>query len=273
MGEVTAVAWGASTHPGRRRKRNEDAFLAAPPLFAVADGMGGHAAGDVASQMAVDALAAATSDGQVTRVDLLEAIRTADTSIFERSAGEQEGMGTTLSGVALTGTSGRLVIFNVGDSRVYRLRDGLLAQLTHDHSVVQELIDDGTISESEAEGHPDRHVVTRSLGFGSGLEIDWWTADAHVGDRYLITSDGLPKELTIDETGEILSSRPDPQSAADQLVLRAVDAGGRDNVTVVILDLGADEATVGAPSSVDHTSLDDDTNPRPATVHELGGAR
>lgn len=254
------IAWGAATHTGRRA-RNEDSYLANPPLFAVADGMGGHAAGDVASRMAVDALERAAASLPLTRPSVLGAIRDADRSIHEHAAtASSVGMGTTLCGVAFTGGDGsdQVVVFNVGDSRAYRLRGALLERLTHDHSVVQELIDAGRLQDGKEHTHPERHVITRSLGSDELLEIDWVSQLPHAGDRYLVTSDGLTKELRDEAIADLLRSGEGPQPVADLLVEHTVSLGARDNVTVVVVDVLA--VRPGPTSHQDH--LDGDTNPR-----------
>lgn len=255
------LSWGCATDIGNRRSRNEDAYLALDALFVVADGMGGHERGDRASELAIIAMRALADAGVFSRNELFAAARRADASIAdERTDGL--GMGTTITGLAVTGGSSspdpRLVVFNVGDSRTYLLRAGSLIQLTVDHSVVQGLIDEGTISAEEAAVHPDRNVITRSLGTGGPLDIDWWVLDPIEGDRFLVTSDGLTKEVGDQEIARCLGVIAAPQEAADALVAEALRAGGRDNVTVIVVDL--DRVSDPAGGSVD--PLDADTNPR-----------
>jgi protein phosphatase len=260
---------GRSTHPGHRRSRNEDASLVGTSVFCVADGMGGHADGNVAAAIAVEELARVDGPNPQ-RSHVLGAIREADTRITEAATDLATGMGTTITGVVVPGTaSGQLLVFNVGDSRVYRLRAGQLLQLTTDHSVVQELIDDGALTPADAAVHPERNVITRSLGSGGPLDIDWWMLDVAPGDRILVASDGLSKEVDDDAIATALGNATGPQEIADALVAAALDGGGRDNVTVVVVDLAADPAEDEAPLDQDtapSVPLDDgtevDTTPR-----------
>ncbi len=255
---VIEVAWGARTHTGHRRAENQDAVLAQPPVFAVADGMGGHAGGQLASGLAIDGLRALADKGEPSRLDLLDAVRSIDRAIEARGETDAPGMGTTLTGIALTGSGqDHLVVFNIGDSRSYLLRGSSFVQLTHDHSVVQELIDQGELSAEQAEHHPERHVITRSLGSGEHLDIDWWSIEPKPGDRYLLCSDGLTKELHASEIHHLLTYSPDPTSAAQALLDAALNAGARDNVSVVVVNLLSVDSTPDDPSG-----LDDETNPR-----------
>lgn len=258
---MIAVDTGAATHTGRVRSRNEDAMLNGPYVFAVADGMGGHDAGDVASRTLVSTLEPIANNSNLARHDVLSAIRTGDDRIHELARQTTAGMGTTVTGVALTsGEDQPLLVFNVGDSRVYRLRDATLTRLTHDHSVVQELVDAGVITSEAALSHPDRNVITRAIGTGEHPDIDWWQLQPAKDDRMLITSDGLLRELDMDRITSILLASKDPQQAADELVLAAVEAGGRDNITVVVIDI-KEAAEVGSADD----ALDADTADRPIT--------
>lgn len=267
---MITLTWGAATHPGNRRSRNEDALLADGAVFAVADGMGGHAAGDEAALLAVEHLGGLAATPLLQRSQVLDGIRAADQAISGEGITRNCEMGTTLSGLALLRDHGeRFVVFNVGDSRTYRLRDGTLTQLTRDHSVVQDLIDDGSIDATQAAHHPERHVVTRSLGTGNPLEIDWWNLEPRTGDRYLVTSDGLTKELEAAEIAELLSTR-EPQDCADRLVAAALANRGQDNVSVVVVWVTAAPDSTADPLDVDTTPrrndqapLDDDTTPVP----------
>lgn len=256
------LRWGAHTDTGRRRQRNEDAFLVAPPVFAVADGMGGHARGDVAAAMAVQALEGLVGrDGTAPAADraaVLDAIRVADRAIHQTGLqADGHGMGTTLCGLvaALDSSAPAVLVFNVGDSRAYCFRAGRLRQISKDHSVVQELLDAGQIDASQAGSHPERNVVTRSLGSGEPLEIDWWSVSVQADDRWLLCSDGLVKEIEESQITDLLVAAATPQSAAERLVAAAVACGGRDNVTAVVIDVA------GVSPPVD-PALDADTNPR-----------
>jgi PPM family protein phosphatase len=239
---------GAATSTGRVRQVNEDSYLAAPPIYAIADGMGGHGSGDLASGLAVEVLARCTDLHPLFAEAVLAALEEANRVIIGRDPANR--MGTTITGLAGLGTAGtdHLMVFNVGDSRVYRLAADRIEQLTVDHSEVQELLLDGMITREEARTHPRRNIVTRALGTGPVLLADHWLLPAAGGDRFLLCSDGLFSELP-DETILPLLSASDPQQAAETLVAAANDAGGRDNVTVVIVDIesdddGADETTM-----------------------------
>jgi protein phosphatase len=231
---------GGATDIGRVRTSNQDQLLVTAELFAVADGMGGHAAGEVASLTAVEALKAAYANNGGTE-GLVAAAHQANRSIWERAQGNPElhGMGTTLVAVALVNEDNedRLAIINVGDSRVYLLRQGELEQLTTDHSLVQELVDDGQLSELEATVHPQRHVLTRALGVDSDVSVDVLQLLPLKGDRLLLCSDGLSRELNDSQVASILRRLGDPDDAARELVAAAKNRGGNDNITVVIIDV------------------------------------
>jgi protein phosphatase len=244
-GAGLVVRVGAATDVGRVRGHNEDNLLADRTVFAVADGMGGHAAGEVASGIAVDTLRGLAEAPVRRREDLVEALSLANRRILESVARhpEQSGMGTTATGLAVVnaGGSDHWAVFNVGDSRVYRYVDGLLRLVTVDHSEVRELIDAGLITEAEAARHPLRNVVTRSLGSDPAPTPDVWVFPPHPGERFVICSDGLSGELALERIAE--------------LVAAAVEAGGRDNVSVIVVALDAD----------DQDSGDVDTAPRAGT--------
>jgi serine/threonine protein phosphatase PrpC len=230
-------SYGAATSVGRVRQVNEDSYLAVPPLFVVADGMGGHGAGDVASRIAIEEMTACAALRPLFAEAVLTALEHANRHVIERD--EANGMGTTVTGLAGLEAAGgdQLMVFNIGDSRVYRLAGKHLEQLTVDHSEVQEMVLAGVITREQARTHPRRNVVTRALGSDSGMHPDHWTRPALAGDRYLICSDGLFGELTDDVIRSLLAAG-DPQSAADELVSAANEAGGRDNVTAVVVDIG-----------------------------------
>jgi serine/threonine protein phosphatase PrpC len=227
---------GVDTSVGRVRRVNEDSYLAVPPIYAVADGMGGHGSGDVASRLAVEALARCVMLRPLFTEAVLHAIEEANRVIIEHDGPNR--MGTTVTGLAGLETIGgdRLMVFNVGDSRVYRLAAGRIGQLTVDHSEVQELVLAGVLTPEQARTHPRRNVVTRALGGGSELAIDHWLLPAAAGDRFLICSDGLFGELA-DEAMAALLDTAYPQHAAEALVAAANDAGGRDNVTALVVDI------------------------------------
>lgn len=231
--------WGTATDRGCLRSLNEDSLLAYPPVFLVADGMGGHDAGDAASKSVVDEFSALVGRDSVSSDEIHECFGRTAQRIRETLAGKTAG--TTVAGVAITEHEGDeyWLVFNIGDSRVYRLADGELEQISVDHSVVQELVDRGDISQDEAQSHPERHVITRAVGTGVAPEPDYWMLPAGPKDRLLICSDGLTTELTKAQIYDALTTLTDPQQAADWLVGAAVDAGGRDNVTTVIVDVAA----------------------------------
>jgi serine/threonine protein phosphatase PrpC len=237
---------------GRRRRHNEDAYVVEPPLFAVADGMGGAQAGELASSLAAEALRDDTSqpegDGE-RRVD--ELIQAANRRVYERQSEDAaaSGMGTTMT-VALV-EDGRVAIGHVGDSRAYLIRDRRLEQLTEDHSLVAELVRSGKLSPEEAEGHPQRSVITRALGTDPDVDVDTFSVDTKPGDLFLLCSDGLTA-MVDDETilAEVEKNRDDLGAAAKALVRAANKGGGEDNITVVffeIADAGDTEKTVTLP--------------------------
>jgi protein phosphatase len=248
---MLTLRWGSATDVGRVRTLNEDSLLAVPGLFVVADGMGGHAAGEVASGLAVAEFARLAEQAPVRAEDVTEAVRLANEHILIAGAerGDRHGMGTTLTGVGVVGSERgeELAVFNVGDSRVYQLTDGQLRQLTVDHSAVQEMVDAGRLTAQAARSHPRRNVVTRSLGTDPGPAPDVWLVRPAAGDRFLVCSDGLTGELEDADIAALLAGNSDPQAAADQLVHQAVAAGGHDNVTVVVLDVVEVVATEPAP--------------------------
>jgi serine/threonine protein phosphatase PrpC len=244
---VTRLNWGAATDVGRVRTNNEDSLLIEPPLFAVADGMGGAAAGEVASAIAVATLKAAFAGDNEgpDRDHLAEAVRHANEAIFARAREDPalRGMGTTLTAVALVEEAGDdvLAVVNVGDSRAYRLRDGELEQITDDHSLVEEMVRIGRLSADEAAVHPQRHIVTRALGIQPVVEVDCFGITPFAGDRFLLASDGLTDEVADHDIASVLRRTPDPTAAARELVDTAMNHGGRDNVTVVVVDVVDDD--------------------------------
>ena len=246
---MTVLRSGSATDVGRVRTVNEDSALDTMTLFAVADGMGGHAGGEVASQTAIEAFQREFRR-QPTVDGLAAAVLQANRSVWERSLEDPElrGMGTTLTAAALVATDegDQLALANVGDSRSYVLRDGELTQLSHDHSVAEELVDRGELSEAEAAIHPHRHILTRALGVSSDVDVDVWQMTPTAGDRYLLCSDGLTNEVPEARIAKILATTADPQEAADTLVRMANDNGGNDNITVVVLDV-----LVGEEASAD----------------------
>ena len=247
---MTSFAVGAATDVGRVRTLNEDAFHTGESVFVVADGMGGHNGGEIASQIAVESLAGAAAVGSID--ELITRVQEANSSIVERAREDPglRGMGTTVSLLADLKGAGpsRIGIANVGDSRLYRLTDDGLHRHTEDHSLVETLVRDGRLTRAEAAVHPQRNVVTRALGIDEKVLVDAWELIPVVGDRYLICSDGLSGEIHENEMAEVLRALPAPQEAADELLERANAAGGRDNITVVVVDIVAADSFDDLPS-------------------------
>lgn len=234
------LSWFGLTHVGHRREVNQDSYVAVPPVFAVADGMGGHAAGEIASQAVVRRLADLGPD-MVSREELETALVSAIEDI-ELHVGETElGTGTTVTGVLLEIEEQTPVwaVFNIGDSRVYQLFEGALSRLTIDHSVVQHLIDTGQITPDEAEYHPHANVITRAVGMNEEPIPDYRTVALVPGQRLLICSDGLTKELTDNGIRHYLTSAETAKDAAEVLLSEALGNAGRDNITVLVIDVHA----------------------------------
>lgn len=286
--------WGEATHVGRVRTDNEDASLSNEHVIAVADGMGGHRGGEVASRAALAALESNFRDHS--RDGLTEAAHVANDIVFERSNDDPNlrGMGTTLVALApvdepddeAAATGGLLLAWvHVGDSRIYRLHDGELEQLTEDHSLVEQWVREGSLSPEEAREHPQRNILTRALGIGAEVGIDSGTVIAYPGDRFLLCSDGLFNELDEPRIASVLRRLADAQDAADELVRLAVEHGGRDNVTVAVVDVTGDEDEPGrlasaaiAGGTVEGRAGDPPTSAQPAVApplsrHEAGKRR
>jgi protein phosphatase len=233
---------GAASDVGRLRERNEDSFVVEEPLFAVADGLGGHAGGEVASRIAVDTLTTeAQADGPEDGIPerLRAAIHRANVAVAERASNDPRlrGMGTTLT--ALVAGRDRVYLAHVGDSRAYLLRDGDLRLLTEDHTLVQRMVREGRLTPEQAEIHPQRSVLTRALGIDDELEVDQATVEVTARDRLLLCSDGLTSMLSDEDIRKILTDSGDPQAASDSLVEAANAAGGQDNITTVVVDIAA----------------------------------
>ncbi|MDR3053423.1 MAG: Stp1/IreP family PP2C-type Ser/Thr phosphatase [Coriobacteriales bacterium] len=239
--DTTHLRYGSRTDVGCVRAHNEDSLIARPPFFAIADGMGGHEAGEVASEIAVETLA---------RYDLSSAdVATLSTAIIAanrailRGAREgvgRQGMGTTLTAAIIEDDD--LLIAQVGDSRAYLLHGGRLQQITHDHSLVEELVAMGEITPDEALTHPNRSVITRALGSDFDTRPDYYELAIQPGDRLMLCSDGLSGMVGITKMEHILKTKGDPQLAADTLVEAARDAGGYDNITTIVVDVGSSKS-------------------------------
>lgn len=244
---MTTLRWGTATDLGRVRTNNEDRLLARGGLFAVADGMGGHAGGEVAAEVALAVLDRTVGPALSEPAHLVDAVKAANRAVWERAQadGRLRGMGTTVTALAplprRPGHGSEAVVANVGDSRSYRLRDGTLSLLTTDHSLAEAMVQQGELTARQAASHPSRHILTRVLGVEPDVEVDHWVVDVRDGDRYLLCSDGLINEAGEDEITSLLVAERDPRAAAEALVHLARAHGGSDNITVVVLD-ATDEA-------------------------------
>ncbi|MGC5616486.1 PP2C family protein-serine/threonine phosphatase [Georgenia sp. Z1491] len=251
------VQWGSASDAGGRRKMNEDAAFARHPVFVVADGMGGHARGEMASRTVVAAFGAlADHEGSITPDDVTAAVRAGAEQIRQTMEEEarQGGLGpdlqdvmagTTVAGVVLTHSGGEpyWLVLNVGDSRVYRFSRDRLEQVSVDHSLVQELVDAGELDPDAARTHPRRNVITRAVGTGLDVEVDYWMLHVGADDRLLVCTDGLFGELGEEEIADVLRTRMHPTAAAEELIERAVaDGGARDNITAVVVDVDNEDA-------------------------------
>ena len=236
------VSVGAATDIGQVREGNEDSFLVVAPLYAVADGMGGHRGGEVASSLALE-----TVQGMFERKEgsLADQVVEANRAVFDRSQNDRSvsGMGTTLTAALVDGS--RVHLVHVGDSRAYLLRGGELAQLTEDHTLVHRMVMEGEISQEEAETHPHRSILTRALGVDQSVQVDEGDVEAAAGDRLLLCTDGLTGMVPEGQIREILLESADPQEAVEKLVKVANRAGGIDNITAVILDFSEDGSGPG----------------------------
>lgn len=235
-GSNDAIAWGSRSDVGLVRGHNEDSFLIQAPLFAVCDGMGGHAAGEVASSIAVQAIAE-KAPASADEVLLGAAVEAANIAVIKGAADGvgKPGMGCTASCCYIE--QGKMAVAHVGDSRIYLLRHGTLVRVTHDHSYVEELVDCGQITADEARTHPSRSIITRALGSDPDMYADHFTLDVANGDRVILCSDGLSSMVPDSEIEALAVSSATPQQAADNLVAAALTAGGMDNVTVAVVDI------------------------------------
>ncbi|MET0939249.1 MAG: Stp1/IreP family PP2C-type Ser/Thr phosphatase [Gaiellaceae bacterium] len=245
---MSVVRTASLTNPGRRRRQNEDAFVCEPPLFAIADGMGGAQAGELASRLAAAVVGRADADGRTGRELVVGLIEDANRSVYERATGDESvsGMGTTMT-VALVEDS-HVWIGHVGDSRAYLLRDGALEQLTDDHSLVAELVRSGRLTPDEAGSHPHRSVITRALGTDAEVAVDVIAVPTKPGDVFVLCSDGLSSMVGDDAIRDVLEERGDDLGEAARVLVDAANAaGGEDNITVVLF-----EAT-GSAEALDET--------------------
>lgn len=256
---VVELAWAGASHSGHVRRLNEDSWTAASPVFVVCDGMGGHASGEVASALATGVVSSLSSGNAVPVTELVRAVTDANRIILQHSGGGERSMGTTLTGVAVVADQvPRIAMVNVGDSRTYLLRDGALEQVSVDHSQVQELIDQGFITEAEAATHPERNVVTRALGIDATVEVDVRMRDVRPGDRWLSCSDGLSGELPAAAMRDLLCDAVDGASAVRDLIEATLSGPAKDNITVLVVDV----------VRVDDSADPDRTDPRRSDITE-----
>jgi len=251
------LKWGASTDVGMVRQQNEDSFLAEETLFVVADGMGGHNAGEVASALAVTTLKAGARLGIDTTEEYRELVHQANSAIYTASLDDstKSGMGTTVTALSIVeGEEPRVLVANVGDSRAYLWRSGALSRLSVDHSYVQELVNEGIITPEAARVHPRRNIVTRALGIDRSVMVDVFTHFVRTGDRIVLCSDGLVDEVADVEIARVLGQHTDPQETAEALVMVANTNGGRDNTTVIVVDVLDDISAPIASSTPDNTA-------------------
>ena len=261
------------THPGKVRRRNEDSYVLDPPLFAVADGMGGAQAGEVASRLTAAAFREFHEADRLPPDERLQAIiQEANRRIYDRAHADSDfsGMGTTVTAALLTG--GRVTIGHVGDSRAYRIRNGELEQITDDHSLVGDLMRSGRLTPEEADAHPQRSVITRALGTDREVDVDTLAIEAEPGDLFLLCSDGLTTMVADDDILGILAAAPTLDDAARALVRAANTEGGEDNVTVVLFRVEGDEhveETLAAPLAAAEGNGQGDTNDLEDTLTDL----
>jgi PPM family protein phosphatase len=255
------------TDPGRQRRDNEDSAFARAPLFVVADGMGGAQAGEVASQIAIEAFEDGLSESGSLEDQLADRVREANRQIYERSRAEhgREGMGTTLTAAFVD--DAHLAIAHVGDSRAYLFRDGELTRLTQDHSLVDELVRQGKLTEEQAAEHPQRSIITRALGPEADVEVDTFTYPVRAGDVLLLCSDGLTSMVSEERVAEVLATSKTLDEAGDRLIDEANKAGGRDNITVVLFrleEVGTD-GVADQPTTVAEVTPETPDEPTPST--------
>jgi serine/threonine protein phosphatase PrpC len=269
---MITTTWGSASDAGLVRSHNEDALFAHFPVFIVADGMGGHAAGEVASGIASKEFGHLVGQEALTIDEIRSTIQRVNQEIVAAAAsqGTLRGMGTTLVGMTLVEDKARdlWLVFNVGDSRLYRLFQDEFELVTTDHSEVQELVDSGLISVSDAKHHTNRNVITRALGLEGSVEPDFWLLPPVPGERFLLCSDGLTSEVEDDQIAVVLGSESNPTVAASRLIEHALSGGGHDNITAIVIDVvslnGVDDADTAERQQTPVTSV-------PLTVESSSG--
>jgi PPM family protein phosphatase len=258
------LAWGWATDTGVQRCHNEDAVLAEDPVFVIADGVGGRAAGEVASSSVVQAFSGLVTERVLLAADDVSALlASVDQDIRQRSTTDprNKGMATTAVGMVAIPQYGipYWLAFNIGDSRLYRSHGTHLEQISVDHSYVQELVDSGQLTPAQVKGHPERSVITRALGAAGSRHPDFWLFPAEVGQRFLLCSDGLTDEVDDSDISTVLAGATHPQVAADALVTAAVRAGTKDNVSVVVVDVRGQHGQADHPT-VTLSAIDESTD-------------
>jgi protein phosphatase len=255
---MSIASYARASDTGKKRRRNEDSYVVAPPLFAVADGMGGAQAGEVASKLAAAALKETHPEGASDAEKVTELIQEANRRVYERAHSDPatSGMGTTMTVALVDGD--KVTIGHVGDSRAYVVRGGELEQLTEDHSLVNELLKSGKLSREEAETHPQRSVITRAVGTDPDVDVDAFTVEAGEGDVFLLCSDGLTDMVADSDILDVVEkNRDDLDRATKALVSAANRGGGEDNITVIAFSIAADgDDTVRMDSPVDEDTLE-----------------
>jgi protein phosphatase len=267
---MSVGAIGRASDTGKKRRHNEDSYVVGPPIFAVADGMGGAQAGEVASKLAAAALEETDPGTGNAEQRLVSLIQEANRRVHERASSDPttSGMGTTITAALVEGS--RVTFGHVGDSRAYLVRDGTMEQLTEDHSLVNELLKSGKLSPEEAETHPQRSVITRAVGTDPDVDVDTFVIEGQVGDVFLICSDGLTDMVEDEDILEVLEKyRDDLDRATRSLISAANRGGGEDNITVVAFTIAADgdeTARMPAAGEPDEETLDSVTAPAVDTM-------
>jgi protein phosphatase len=254
---MSIASYAGASDTGRKRRRNEDSYVLAPPIFAVADGMGGAQAGEIASKLAAAALEDTDPGAKSGAERVTSLIQEANRRVHERAIADPatSGMGTTMTVALVEGT--KVTFGHVGDSRAYRFRDGAIEQITEDHSLVNELLKSGKLSPEEADSHPQRSVITRAVGTDPDVDVDAFTIDADVGDVFLICSDGLTDMVGDEDIRSVLEKfHNDLDRATKSLVSAANRGGGEDNITVVAVEISEDGAETARMPAVEEDTME-----------------
>ena len=264
---MSIAKYAGASDTGRKRRRNEDSYVIAPPIFAVADGMGGAQAGEIASRLAAAALEDTDPGAKSGAERVTSLIQEANRRVHERAIADPStsGMGTTMTVALVEGTT--VTFGHVGDSRAYRYRDGEIEQITEDHSLVNELLKSGKLSPEEADTHPQRSVITRAVGTDPDVDVDSFTIDAEVGDVFLICSDGLTDMVDDEDIRSVLEKfHNDLDRATKSLVSAANRGGGEDNITVVAFEISEDGAETARMPAVDEDTMENIPVPKVDTM-------